>query len=183
MKMEGKKQKYALIAALMLVLVGVIWWNCALNAPDKTQDMQDESGKGNAVSFENIKENSVETAAGSAAGMDYFDSFREERESVRALELQYLNEIIAASASDTETLADAEAQKLSIVNNMEAEFTIENLIRAKGFTDAAVTFHSGTVNVIVDAETLTEEQAAQILDIVLRETGENAENVKVIPGA
>ena len=75
------------------------------------------------------------------------------------------------------------AQKLALVNNMEKEFTIESLIRAKGFRDAAVTFHGGSVNVVVDCETLTDEQVAQILDIVQRETGESAENVKVIPGA
>ena len=69
------------------------------------------------------------------------------------------------------------------MNNMEAEFTIENLIRAKGFTDAAVTFHGGSVSVVVDCDTLTEEQVAQLLDIVRSETGEPAENVKVIPGA
>ena len=35
------------------------------------------------------------------------------------------------------------------------------------------------VNVIVDADALTDEQVAQILDIVLRETGETADNIKV----
>ena len=39
------------------------------------------------------------------------------------------------------------------------------------------------MNVVVDCEMLTDEQVAQILDIVQRETGESAENVKVIPGA
>ncbi len=50
---------------------------------------------------------------------------------------------------------------------------------AKGFEDVAVTFHTGSVNVIVDAAELTDKQVAQILDIVLRETGEEAGNVKV----
>ncbi len=181
MNLTGKKQKYLLIAALVLVLGGVIWWNCTLNGTEKGAEQG--TGEATKVSFENITEKSVQEAAASVAGTDYFASFREERESVRALELKYLDEIIAASASDAETLADAQAQKLSVINNMEAEFTVENLIRAKGFRDAAVTFHSGTVNVVVDAEVLSEEQVAQILDIVLRETGETAENVKVIPGA
>ena len=35
------------------------------------------------------------------------------------------------------------------------------------------------MNVILSAESLTDEQVAQILDIVMRETGEGAENIKV----
>ena len=70
-------------------------------------------------------------------------------------------------------------QKLDIVNNMEKELTVESLLKAKGFADAAVTLHAGSVNVILSAESLSEEQVAQVLDIVIRETGEPAENVKV----
>ena len=62
---------------------------------------------------------------------------------------------------------------------MEKELTVESLLKAKGFADAAVTLHRGAVNVILSAESLTEEQVAQVLDIVMRETGEPAENVKV----
>ncbi len=183
MNLTGKKQKYLLVAALVLALSGVIWWNCRLNSTGVNEEPQTGNSGETAVSFESIKENGVQAVDSPVAGTDYFESFREERESVRALELQYLDEIIATSASDAETLADAEAQKLSVIKNMEAEFTVENLVRAKGFRDAAVTFHSGTVNVVVDADSLSEEQVAQILDIVLRETGETAENVKVIPGS
>ena len=67
--------------------------------------------------------------------------------------------------------------------NMEAEFTIENLLRAKGFSDAAVTFHKGSVNVVVDSPQLSSEQVAQILDVVTRETGESADNIKILSQA
>lgn len=111
---------------------------------------------------------------------DYFETFRREREEVRALEMQYLDEVIAASVSDAETLADAQSQKMTLVDNMEKEFTIESLVKAKGFEDAAVTFHAGTVNVVVKSEALSSEQVAQILDIVQKETGETADNIKVM---
>ena len=99
---------------------------------------------------------------------------------MRATEIEYLDEVIAVSYSDAETLADAQAQKMALVENMEAEFTIENLLRAKGFADAAVTFHKGSVNVVVDSPALSSEQVAQILDIVKRETGESADNIKIV---
>ena len=65
---------------------------------------------------------------------------------------------------------------------METEFSIEKLIIAKGFSDAAVTFHKGAVNVVIEADELTSEQVAQILDIVKRESGEKAENIKIMAG-
>ncbi len=179
MKLDGKKQKYLLIGGLALLLAGVVYWNYQLNAEPAEEDGQNTMQAGNTLQIESMN---GDTDA-STAGDDYFETFRAERESVRDLEIGYLDEIIATSASDAETLADAQEQKLALVNNMEAEFTIENLIRAKGFADAAVTFHGGSVSVVVDCDTLTEEQVAQILDIVRSETGEPAENVKVIPGA
>ena len=42
-----------------------------------------------------------------------------------------------------------------------------------------VSIHQGSINVVVGADKLNDEQVAQILDIVLRETGKNAENVKI----
>jgi len=117
-----------------------------------------------------------------AATGDYFENFRREREEVRKLEMEYLDEVIAASASDDETLSDAQQQKLALVNNMEKEFTIESLVKAKGFEDAAVTFHAGAVNVVVKGQELSEEQVAQILDIARQETGEPASSIKVMTG-
>jgi len=65
---------------------------------------------------------------------------------------------------------------------MEKEFAIESMIKAKGFEDAAVTFHAGTVNVVVKSSELEESQVAQILDIVQGQTGEPAKNIKVMAG-
>ena len=109
---------------------------------------------------------------------NFFASYREERDNVRTQELAYLDAIVAQGA-DAETLSDAQRSKLDLVNAMETELTVENLVRAKGFTDVIVSIHQGNVNVVVGADTLSDEQVAQILDIVLRETGKSAENVKI----
>ena len=179
MKLDVKKQKYVLIGGLAVLLAGVVYWNYSLNAAPGNERDSKADAQNNTLQIEGM--NTEGELSVIAAGVTYFESFRTERESVRELEIGYLDEIIATSASDAETLADAQEQKLALVNNMEAEFTIENLIRAKGFRDAAVTFHGGSVNVVVDSDVLSDEQVAQILDIVRRETGELAENIKVMP--
>lgn len=119
----------------------------------------------------------VSVSAPGAQG-SFFDIYRSERDSVRTQELAYLDAIVA-QGGDEATLSDAQRQKMTLVGCMESELNTENLIRAKGFEEVIVSMHNGSVNVIVDADALTDEQVAQILDIVLRETGETAENIKV----
>ena len=119
----------------------------------------------------------VSVSAPGAQG-SFFDIYRSERDSVRTQELAYLDAIVA-QGGDAATMSEAQKQKMTLVGCMESELNTENLIRAKGFEEVIVSMHNGSVNVIVDADALTDEQVAQILDIVLRETGENAENIKV----
>ena len=121
----------------------------------------------------------VDDSVAVVANADYYTAFRETRDSTREREVQYLDSIIAEADTDEETVKEANEQKLYIVECMESELSIESQLKAKGFSDAAVTFHKGSVNVIVDASELTEAQTAQILDIVMRETNEPAENIKV----
>lgn len=162
-------RKYIYIGIVALLLAGAVWWSVSASGVKQPAD-GDLAASGNKDGDTPV-----------SANADYYEAFRQEREDTRNLELEYLDEIIATSASDSETLEDAQAQKLALVSQMEKEFAIENLVRAKGFADAAVTFHQGAVNVVVDCDELTSEQAAQILEIVKSETGESAENIKVIP--
>jgi stage III sporulation protein AH len=74
----------------------------------------------------------------------------------------------------------AQEEKLKLVANIELEMLIEGLLKAKGFTNI-VTCGETSINVVVAADTLSEVQVAQILDIVRRESGETAENIKIIP--
>lgn len=162
-------KKYVAIAAAAILLAGVVYFSCSLNKGKKPVSADADA---------------VPQATGDsvAANENFFEAFREERESTRTLEIEYLDEIIAASANDSETLKDATEQKLRLVANMEAEFSAESMIRAKGFGDAAVTFHKGSVNVVIATEELSSEEVAQILDIVKRETGEKTENIKIMAG-
>lgn len=163
-------KRYLAVIAVALLLAGIVYFSCSVNGA-KEKDEQSEN-----------EQQSADDISVSSDNVDFFESFRDERESTRTLEIEYLDQIIAASANDSETLKDATEQKLTLVANMEAEFSAESLIRAKGFKDAAVTFHKGSVNVVIAAEELSGEEVAQILDIVKRETGEANENIKIMAG-
>lgn len=161
------------IAVVAALLIGAIWLNISLNdaqrspgvlgsATPEPSDAADGAALTNAQIYNN-----------------YFISFRNERNTVRAQEIEYLRMIINEEATDVETVNEARMRLMELVDNMEKEFTIESRIRAKGFLDAAVTFQGGSINVIVDGAELTDTEVARILDIVRSETGAAAENIKI----
>lgn len=111
----------------------------------------------------------------------FFRDYRFEREQDRGKEIAYINTIVANEISDAEIIKEAQAQLLEITSNMEAELVIENLIKAKGFTDVVVIMHKNSVNVIVDKPELLPEEVARILEVVKRQSEASIENIKIIP--
>lgn len=157
------------VAGICLLLAAAVVTNVLLTGKDERTKLAAEA----TASADKLA--SVSTVGNN---LGFFASYREERDNVRTQELAYLDAIVAQGA-DAETLNDAQKQKLDLINCMEIELTVENLVRGKGFDDVIVSMHAGSVNVIVGADALNDEQVAQILDIVLRETGESAQNVKI----
>lgn len=155
------------VAGICMLLAAAVVTNVIVNS--RTTGMPKTAASSTAVK---------DVSTVSASNRGFFASYREERDNVRTQELAYLDAIVAQGA-DEATISDAQQQKLELINCMEIELTVENLVRGKGFDDVIVSMHAGSVNVIVGAESLSDEQVAQILDIVLRETGESAENVKI----
>lgn len=113
----------------------------------------------------------------------FFASYREDRETTRAEEILYLDSIITSAEADEETIAQARQKKLALCDIMETELILEGLIKAKGFEDCVVTISTENVNVVVKKEELTQEQAAQILHIIVSETDFESPNVILIPYA
>lgn len=112
---------------------------------------------------------------------NFFATYRTDRQTTRDQTILYLDAIINNEASSEEAVANAEASKLELTQNMELELVLEGLIKSLGFDDAVVTNSTENVNIIVKAAELTSEQAAQILEVVMTETKKEAINVRIIP--
>ena len=63
----------------------------------------------------------------------------------------------------------------------EQELTLEGVLQMRGYDGALATVHSDSVNVIIHKESVTQQDAAVILELVMRETGIASGNVKIIP--
>ena len=64
---------------------------------------------------------------------------------------------------------------------VEKESATELLLEAKGFTDVVVNLTGETADIVVPMKEVTEEQRAQIEDIVTRKTGIGVENIVITP--
>ncbi len=115
-----------------------------------------------------------------SAESNYFDAYRENRQSVRDMEMRYVQTLSSSENSDEAVKKQAEERLLEIAALMEKELKIESLIRAKGFEDAIAFVEEGSVNIVVKATELTSAQATKILKLVADETGEASQNITII---
>lgn len=109
----------------------------------------------------------------------YFVQAKLDREQSRAKQKDMLTEMINSSEIDNEQKQEFADGILEIQQRIEKETASEDMIKAKGFKDAYVRIDDETVDVVVDAETINEQQAAQIEDIVKRKTGYSSDQIKI----
>ena len=70
---------------------------------------------------------------------------------------------------------------IELTANSERENAAEMMLEAKGFTNCIVSIVDDKVDVVVDTDTITEEQVAQVVDVVNRKTGISNEKIVVTP--
>ncbi len=114
-----------------------------------------------------------------ADGADALAEFETQRAASRVSQMAELDRLI--DGDDAQLSADAAQQKLELVGFMEAETTLEGLLRAQGYAGAVCTVHSDSCNVLVRASALDDAQVASILSLASAETGLSAANIKIIP--
>lgn len=113
-------------------------------------------------------------------GGEFFVEYRMERDRVRGQQVEFYREIINNPNSSSDARQLAQNRLLVVSQNIEREMKLENLIRAKGYKDAAVFLQDKTVTAIVQARSLTEKEIAEIAAIVARGTGVDEQNVFVM---
>ena len=100
----------------------------------------------------------------------YFLQAKLDREQERSKEKDILTEIINNKNVQKEQKVDSAESMLELQRRIEKEAAAEALIKAKGFKEAYVRIDGETVDVVIDKESLTEAETAQIMDIVKRKT-------------
>lgn len=113
-------------------------------------------------------------------GETFFVEAKMSRQKARDEAVETLAVMLQDASLDSEQKANLAIRASDLAASIETEGKIENLIKAKGFTDVMVYYDTARADVIVKTEGLLANEAAQIKDIILKETNIPAENIAIV---
>lgn len=112
---------------------------------------------------------------------DFFVEYRIQRDRLRSQHLELLKEIINNPNSSNENRQDAQNRLLELSRLAQQELEVENLIKAKGYTEAVVFIEPKSATVVVGSKNWQAEDANRVADIVARATSLALEDIVIIP--
>lgn len=176
------KRNQIVITALIIVILCAGYLNYRYNNA-KLTSTDGDTPIGTAYFVENTNQGaSADLPTTAKVSGDYFVVTRAEKEKTRDDQKEMLQGIIKNTAISKEAKAKAEAEYINISKNMEKEMAIEGVLKGKGFTDILAFINDNKVDIVVkDDNNLLTSQQAMILDVVMRQTGVSAENIKINP--
>lgn len=129
---------------------------------------------------ETVTENTVsETSVPAVSDNQYFAESKLEREKMYSQMLESYQKIINNSQiSDTQKeISQNEIKKINDTKN--AIMISENLLKNKGFEDLIIFVNGDSISVVIKAKELTQEQIAQVQNIIVRELKADIENIHI----
>ncbi len=158
--MVSKKKKIIVLGVMMGLLVLTGFLNITLN--------------------QNTGE-AIHTSGNITTSANFFTTYRTDRDTAREQEKLYYTAILESANSTTEAKNTAQESLANIASKIENELYLEGNIKAKGFDDVIVSMTNNFVNVMVKASELSDNQVAQIVQVVQEQTQKSIDNIKIIP--
>lgn len=110
---------------------------------------------------------------------NYFSTARSERQQSQDKIVNIAKEVIEKSESSPEAKESAEVQAEKIENFIAYQTNIENLLKAKGFSDCLCCITDQGCSVVVLKSEIKENSPMIIKDVVFGQTGINFENITI----
>ena len=121
------------------------------------------------------------TVSEAQSGEAYFKRAREDRAAARQEGLQILKDIMNNVKSDSAAVQQATADAMQLAKDADTESVIENLVKAKGFSECVAVIKDGQVNIVVQvADHLLSSDMLQIQDIASAQTGFGLDKITII---
>ena len=115
----------------------------------------------------------------SNAETDYFSTSKLERDTMYSQMIETYENILSNSNS-LETQKQSAQEEIKKINDIKNSIMIcENLIKTKGLDQCVIFVNGESVSVVIGAEELTQEQIAQVQNIVSREMNAQVENIHI----
>lgn len=110
-------------------------------------------------------------------GDSYFADHRITRDQLAAAQREEYLTVMNDEKTDPETRKYAQQRYLALAEQATKAKQAEQLIKARGYEDAAVSITEESVTVVVKAESVTQSQFVQLAEMVHRVTGIPADRV------
>ncbi len=110
---------------------------------------------------------------------EYFAEAKVERENARAKSQDILYDLMASADTPESEKSLAAQEIIALQTRVENDAAAEAMIKAKGFSEVFVRIYDESVDVIVDREEISQQEAAQIQDIITRITGVEASDIRI----
>lgn len=147
------------------------------NVESKLVENQDENEK-----IKESNENNLikETSANVKVEDDsYFATSRLTRDTMYSQIIESYEKILENQSVSTEQKAIAQTE-IKKINELKNSIMItENLIKTKGFNDVIIFVNDSSINAIIKAENLKQEDIAQIQNIITRELKADLDNIHI----
>jgi len=114
------------------------------------------------------------------APLGYFDQARENRAIAREEALGLIQDVLDNAQTPAEEKQSATQKATAIAENILQESNIESLLMAKGFTDSVVYIDGERCSVVVQAESLQQQESLQIMEIVVSQSSVKPEQVQIM---
>ena len=173
-------KKHFLLLTICAIICVALFLGSTMNKAENADDVLDAK-QASAVTEEETQEDKVLGQAEFVnATTEYFDSARLNRQETRAEATGILQGIIDSETATEEERAQAQEKILRLSDAADAEGRIENLVKAKGYTECIAIIGEESVSVIVQTDGLESSDVATIKDIATTESTMSPGEIKII---
>lgn len=154
--------------------------NKAVNELVENEDESETIVKTKANNKENEEnKDTKETSAKAEQADSYFATSRLSRDTMYSQMIESYEKILQNQSISTEQKAIAQTE-IKKINDLKNSIMItENLIKTKGFSDVIIFVNDTSVNAIIKADTLKQEDTAKVQNIITRELKVDIDNVHI----
>lgn len=178
-KGKGKvfSKRHIVTSVLVVCLAAAVWLNMKYSSFDNNQ----LGANNNSSDLEYFdKDSNLGQAVQTSTGVDKIATARQERNNNRSKTIADLTGVVNSSTADSKAKEEALKGLNLIAEQVNAEASMETVIKLKGFEDALAIISDETVTVIVPAESLLTSQTLQIQDAVISQKSIDLEKIKII---
>lgn len=154
------------------------------NSVDDSSTIGDATFVNGGVLVENedlnmISNNTVSTNTKSTEVDDYFSNSKLQRDSMYSQSLDSYQKMLDSTTISSEQKAIAQNEITRINNEKNAIMISENLIKTKGFEDIIIFINGDSINAVIKSDKLSQEEIAQIQNILSRELKSDISNIHI----